>query len=292
MTSIKDTLNPGDVANPGDWIEKQLVQAAKWGFPFTALVNVDSDFAAELMERNTRNRPLRERRAMRYRHDMENGLWRINGEPIIVTKDGAMISGQHRCTAIIGTELSVPMFVAIGVDPDADVTVDQGAPKNAGDYLQIHGEENAPTLAKIARLRLAYEANEQAAIKDTATPTNADVMTYVAEHHDDVTRSAKLATELREYTKPIAAPSVIGFAHNVLSSIDPEAADRYIEEVAKGEEIKEGDPAFAVRTRLLNMGKAGIAKKAEIIFTGWNAYRAGRQMKSVRVTGRLPRLAA
>ncbi len=289
-TSVVDMLNPGVIAEPAAWLDAQLEQSRKWGFPFVPLVLMDHALAAELMKSNTQNRPLRAARAMRYRHDMENGLWVTNGEPIVVTSEGIMISGQHRCSAIIGTDLSIPMFLAIGVDPPAVYTVDQGAPKNAGDYLAIRGEANAPTVAKIARLRVAYEANEHEALKDTAAPTNADVLEYFNAHRVDVEHSAQLATSLREYTKPIAAPSVIGFAHNVLHDISPESADHFIEQIAKGEDIKEGDASFAVRARLLNMGKGGIAKKAEVIFNGWNAFRSGRAVKSLRMTGRFPRL--
>lgn len=290
MVTTKEMLNIGTVTDPSDWLNKQLAKSAEWGFPYIPLVNVDTAMATALLAINSRNRPLRERRALRYRHDMEQGLWVTNGEAIVITVDGAMISGQHRCEAIKGTELVIPMFLAIGVPAESDVTVDQGAPKNAGDYLAMKGEDNAPTLAKIARLRLAYDANDGEAIKDTAKPTNADVLLYVNQKHDDVSRSAKMATELREFTKPIAAPSVVGFVHNVLHDIDPEAADKYITDVAKGEQIKEGDPAFAVRNRLLNMGKTGVAKKAEVMFSGWNAFHSGRTLKNVRVTGRLPRL--
>ena len=55
--------------------------------------------------------------------------------------------------------------------------------------------------------------------------------------------------------------------------------------------LEEHDPAFTVRTRLLNMGRSGAAKKASVIFTGWNAYRQKRTLKTIRVSTRLPPLA-
>lgn len=290
MTDLTKTLNAGAVSNPSKWITAQLAAAAEFGFPFSVLVTLDTKLAEELLRRNLRNRPIRERRAMRYRDDMQSGRWRTNGEALVVSSDGAMISGQHRCIAVQGTDLAIPTFISLGVEPDADLTVDQGQPKSASDFMAMRGTENSGTLAKIVRLRMAYEAHEGAALNDVSKATNGAVIEYFEQHNADVERSAQWALEMREYTKPLAAPGVFGFVHNVLHDRDGEACDVYMTQVAKGEDLHEGNPAYAVRSRLLAMGRIGAARKAEAMFAGWNAYKAGRQMRRVQITGRLPAL--
>lgn len=249
---------------------------------------VTSSVASELLSRNANNRPLRKRRAMRYRVDMMDGTWRENGEAIKIDTEGHLIDGQHRCAAVVGTDLAVPMLAVFGVSPEAKMTLDQGAPRNAGDYLQMKGEPNAPIAARIVRLRCAYEANEREGLRDISKTTNAQVLSYFETHREDVLRSAEVAVNMREYSNPFVAATVLGFAHNVMHDIDADGANRFIEQVAKGEEIHEGDPAFAVRTRLLKMGKSGAAKKVEVLLTGWNAFHSGRPLKNIRVSGRLP----
>jgi len=265
-------------------------KAAKAGRPTPANIVLDSDLATFLLERNAHNRPLRMGRTLRYRADMQEGHWHENGESLKVTVGGELADGQHRCAAVMNTDLRVRMLAVFGVTSDAAETIDQGAPRNAGDYLQMRGEPNASVAARIVRLRLAYEANNREALRDVSKPTNAQVLAYFGEHRAEVLASADKVVALREFAQPLVSPAVLGFAHNVLHEISPDEANEYIEKVAKGEDIAEGNPAFAVRTRLLKMGKSGAARKAEPLFVGWNAHHSGRELKTVRVTGRLPDL--
>jgi hypothetical protein len=273
-------------------IEREVAKAKKAGQLSPVPIVLSHELAAHLLLRNKSNRPLREGRALRYREDMQAGAWEPNGETLKIDVSGHLVDGQHRCEAVAGTDLMVPMLAVFGVSKAATETIDQGAPRNAGDYLAIRGEPHAALAARIVRLRLAYERNEREGLKDISRPTNAQVLHYFDKHKADVLESAKLADELRDYAQPLVTPAVLGFAHNVLAEIDPKVAAEYIEQVAKGEEIHEGDPAFAVRTRLFKMGRTGAAKKAEPVFTGWNAFKEKRPLAKVRVTGRLPALAA
>jgi hypothetical protein len=269
-----------------------VAKAAKLGKPMPVRLELTHDLAARLLIMNSTNRPLRPGRALRYREDMAAGKWAENGETLKIGIKGHLVDGQHRCEAVVGTDLRVPMLAVFGVSETAGQTVDQGAPRNAGDYLAMRGEPNAPLAARIVRLRLAYDRNDREALRDISKPTNAQVLEYFDTHHDEVLESAKLADELREFAQPLVTPAVLGFAHNVLRDIDPAEASAYIEQVAKGEAINEGDAAWAVRNRLLKMGRAGAARKVEPVLTGWNAFHSKRPLKTVRVTGKLPALAA
>ena len=272
-------------------IDKLIDQAAKSNKPIARVVTLNAALADELLSRAAPNRDVRPSRVAKYRTDMEGGHWVLNGEPIIVSSDGKLIDGQHRCLAIRDTTASVDVLLVLGVQPAAMATMGQGVPRTAGDYLGIEGEPNARTCANIARLMLAYRRNDGEALRDTAKPTNAEVLEFYHDHRDDIQRSAALALAHKESVQSLVAPGVLGFCHAVLEAIDQTAADDYITQVAKGELLEETDPAYVVRNRLLNMGKSGAAKKASVIFAGWNAFRAGRSLKSIRVSTRLPMLA-
>jgi hypothetical protein len=273
------------------YIDAQVNKAKAAGKPLAVRGKLDSDLARYLLTNNGQNRPLRAQRALRYREDMLAGAWADNGETLKIDTRGCLADGQHRCAAIAETDIVLPVLFVFGVTVEATETIDQGAARNAGDYLQMRGEPNAAYAARIVRLRLAFEREEGAALKDISRPTNAQVLHYFGDHKADVLESAAKAAELRDAAQPLIAPAVLGFAHNVLHEINPAEADAYIEQVAKGEDIHEGDPAFAVRARLLKMGRTGAAAKAEALFAGWNAFHEHRPLKSVRLTGRLPELA-
>ncbi len=274
-----------------DQLERLVEQATKSKAPIARVVTLNSQLAHDLLERSATNRDVRKSRVARYRADMINDHWVLNGEPIILSRNGEMIDGQHRCLAAQDTDAHPSVLLVLGVEPEAMATMGQGVPRTAGDYLGIEGEPHARTCASIARLILAYRRNEGEALRDTSKPTNAEVIEYYHEHREAIQHSAALATTHRESIQALVAPSVLGFCHAILAEIDPAAADEYITQVAKGELLEEHDAAYAVRTRLLNMGKSGAAKKSGVIFTGWNAYRAKRPLKTVRVSTRLPALA-
>lgn len=273
-----------------DQLEKLVEQASKAKAPIARVVTLDDKLAHDLLGRAATNRDVRRSRVARYRADMESNHWVLNGEPIILSRNGQMIDGQHRCLAVSGTDAHPSVLLVLGVEPEAMATMGQGVPRTAGDYLGIEGEAHARTCASIARLVLAYRRNDGEALRDTSKPTNAEVIEFYHEHRDAVQHSANLATAHKESIQALVAPSVLGFCHLVLAEIDPAAADEYITQVAKGELLEETDAAYAVRTRLLNMGKSGAAKKSGVIFTGWNAFRAKRPLKTIRVSTRLPQL--
>lgn len=274
-----------------DRIANMLDQSTKGKHPVARVVTLDSALASELLARAAPNRDVRKSRVARYRTDMTLGHWTMTGEPIVISSDGKLIDGQHRCLAIQGTDAAVEVLVVVGVPPEAMGAMGQGMPRTAGDFLGIEGEPHARSCASIARLMLAYFANEGEALRDTSKPTNVEVIEHYHAHRDAIQKSAALAFGFRETLTPLVAAGMLGFCHAILSEIDPTAADDYITQVAKGELLEEHDPAFTVRTRLLNMGRSGAAKKASVIFTGRRSNRQKRTLKTIRVSTRLPPLA-
>jgi len=289
--TLKNFLYQPEITNATEWLTGMMDRADDFAFPFSILTTIDHNMASALYAINARNRPVRERRVQQYRGDMSNHRWHgRNGESYIITADRIMDNGQHRCLAIIDTPLRVDGLIVFGAEAGSELTVDQHAPKTVGDYLTIQGNEHGPTVSRICKLRLGYDVNEGEELKDFSKFSPSEVLEYYESHKENIDESAKVANELQEYTRRIVTPSIVGFVHNVIHEIDAEAANRYIEQVAKGEELKEGDPAYAVRNRLLKMGKGGARDKSELLFTGWNAFHSGRPLRNVRITGRLPRL--
>ena len=94
------------------------------------------------------------------------------------------------------------------------------------------------------------------------------------------------ATKLRN----IASPAIIGFCHFLTRRVHVEASDEYISQIVTGAGLESGDPAMVVRNRLIGMGKATRAIKAEIILHGWNAYRRGLKRTIAKSVGHLPDL--
>lgn len=255
---------------------------------FSELIVVSPGLANVILGNNPDNRNLRAAKIAQFSADMRAGRWTLNGEPIIVAKSGELNDGQHRLTAIIEANVSLPLIFQFGIDRDTRTTVDQGSARTAADYLGMEGTDNAAVCAGIARLVIAYERSGGQDVAQTKYVTNAEVLARVREDAE-IGASARYAMMQRKHTKQFCAPSALGAAHYLLRQENKADADVFMDQVCVGESLRKNDPAFAVRERLWTTTKYA-GQKLEVIFRGWNAYRAGRPLKLAKVNGNLPAL--
>lgn len=280
---------PMGFKQPKQFIDDTLKRAKSQPFGILAeVIEVDDWLASELLARNTNNRKVSKANVRRYRKDAEAGNWALNGQPIIISSDGVLADGQHRAAAIAGTEFKVPSLVVFGVVPEARTTMDQGRARNAGDYITMLGEETGSIVGTMIRYLMAYETNQHADLKGLAKASSAEIIAFFKANEDKVRRSAELAAELRDAARYHVAAPMLAFIHFLLVDQDPEKADAYLRQVAKGEGLTEEDPAYVVRAKLVALGRINGTKKAEIILSGWKPFLEGKPMKGIRVQGRLP----
>ena len=100
-------------------------------------VIVTPELAGQMMSKNERNRKIRTDAVGRIANDIRNGNWVLNGESIKLDKDGYVLDGQHRLTAIILTGIPVETYVAYDVERNAAMTIDTGIRRNESDVIRI-----------------------------------------------------------------------------------------------------------------------------------------------------------
>jgi hypothetical protein len=131
---------------------------------FTVTLNVDSDIARYLLDRNIDNRPLRwdgaQRSVSAYAAAMLRDEWMLNGEPIIISDEGFLNDGQHRLHAVVKSDTVVPMQITFGVDRESRHTVDQGAARSPGNILSMHGEKNTNKLGHAVQFVWCYDGEK------------------------------------------------------------------------------------------------------------------------------------
>jgi hypothetical protein len=250
---------------------------------------VTPGLAAFILDRNDDNRSLKTSKVKQYVSDMNAGRWTLNGEPIIVSQTGELNDGQHRLSALIDAGLVLPFLFVFGVTRESRTTVDQGSARGAGDYLAMNGTPNSTGAASITRLIIGYEEAVGSTMGNAGVVTAAQILDRVASD-PLIAKAASYATTNAVYAKGILSPALIGFAFYVLSKVDADEAREFMDQVCIGENIKRGDPAFAVRTALSNKSATARAEKAEIVLRAWNAYRLGQNRVMAKSMGRLPEL--
>lgn len=256
---------------------------------FTEVITVSPGLADVILSNNPDNRNIKPIKFAQFAADMLAGRWTFNGEAIKISKEGLLNDGQHRLSAIREAGVPQPMLFIFGLARESRTTLDQGAARTAGDYLAMDGIGNGNMAAGIARLVMAFEDGGGRTISKAKEYTNAQVVARV-KSDAAIIDATHYACNANKYTRGMAIPSIVGSCFYILCGEHSGDAKSYMDQVCYGENIRRGDPAFAVRTALVNMERVDKAARMEMIFRGWNAYRQNRPLSLAKSLGSFPAL--
>ncbi|KMV19666.1 hypothetical protein ACT17_06420 [Mycolicibacterium conceptionense] len=154
----------------------------------TDIFKVTPEIAARWLERNTRNRALRETGVQRWLSDMENGRWVLNGDTIRFSRDGVLLDGQHRLTALtrMPSDTTLEMVVVTGLEPEAQDTMDIGGGRGVKDILALNEVADSDFIAPAIKQIILYETGGFFRRNSAATLTHTAIVQYVGDHPDEV----------------------------------------------------------------------------------------------------------
>jgi len=246
------------------------------------VMTITPEIASVMMERNKdeewRNRPHSEKGVARYAKAMQRGGWKLTGEPIIFTKTGRLVNGQHRLMACIASGRSFQSLVVVGIDDDAFKFMDTGIARTAGHIFAIEGIPNSSLAAAAARLLYGY-LNRDGWDGRTVTVDNEPLLTFYRAH-EDIQDSLKFAREL--YAANLMPPSWAGFVHYICAAKHRREADAFFDAVATGIGLNSKTlPAYKLRARLIKNAtdttKLSEAHLAAYTIQAWNSHRRGEE---------------
>ncbi|MBZ9759459.1 hypothetical protein LB553_00970 [Mesorhizobium sp. CA8] len=284
-----------------DYLARKISRAEASGQPFAEVVTIDPPLAHLLLQRNPadENRKLSASTVAKYAADMAGGRWQgLNGQTIVISKDGYLNDGQHRLNAVISCGGSIPFTVVFGAERESRMTIDQNKVRTSGDYIGMAGIKNANKVAAIAALVHAYETNQLP--KGSAVgPTHGDVKPTKALLHKfalarlpDIEQALRFA-DRKDVRKIATDTRIAGALYIIAGVVGFEDAEQFFAKFIDGDNLGKTSPAFQVRERLLQErmnGMVPIRRTLEIIFRGWNAYRRGERMSRLTLRNDLPEI--
>ena len=247
------------------------------------ITNVTPELAEQWLAKNTHNRNLRKPVVNAYASDMANGDWSWNGEAVKFAKDGTLVDGQHRLSAIVQSGVTVKMLVIRGVEKESQHTMDTGAKRTSGDMLKLRGEKNYNPLAAGIRACILWEqgARSFTGRSGGTQTTNTQILRYL--ENNPVMR--EYASKFQSLKLHVPMPASIGFlAHKLFYGIDYDDAEHFFNRLASDEGHYKGDPIYALRKILLSPKEAGKLQytptyKLAVMIKAWNKFRAGEEVK-------------
>lgn len=204
--------------------------------PASGVFDLSPNLAQIMLSRNDGNRRVKAGNLNRLMRDISAGRFVLNGETIIVSANGEVNDGQHRCLAVLLTGRTVKTVMTFGVSRESMRTVDIGEKRQAKDRLGIAGISDYVRLSAIASLAFSVYNGR------AATPPEAD--DYFRANREIIERGASATTTNMKGVGPAAAGVA---AMHLLRMGFAEADIRdFFAKVRSGEMLSKNDPRMTL----------------------------------------------
>lgn len=279
-----------------NWFDAQVKRGRheQFGIPR----DLTPELAERLIKQNPHNRRLSRVNIEKIKRDIVNGAYVLNGETIIISQDGHMNDGQHRCVAVVETGMTVRTAFWFGADRDSRFSVDMGTARTAAHFLEMKTNvANTTGVATCCKWLLQIERHGAIEGRPDRIPTKQEIIEWWHDHRDVEDSVSSVPCN----TSRVGGANAIATAHYCFKQIDPVAADYFVQRLIKGDQLQTGNPIYVLRETLtreyLKSQKSardvGLTpnNRVELLFRAWNSMRAGGRVRQIKIMGGpLPKL--
>jgi hypothetical protein len=213
--------------------------------------------------------------------DMENGHWNFDGSPVRIDENDTLFDAQHRLHAVIESNTRQIFLFISGLPVSAYNTTDTGLARTYRDNLRRRGFTNVTLRSALVRYIARWTSGKS--LDDTKRLTNAEMDDVHDAHVDTINRALEMAIST---SRRVDLPAALwAFSWWTLTELGRERAYTFLVSVAEGENIKRGDPAFTLRTRLYDE-RENMRTRNEymhLVFQAWNAFVADQDITRLQL---------
>jgi hypothetical protein len=256
------------------------------------ITDVTPKMAIELLAGNSQNRNLRPVYVKQLAEAMERGEWVLNGEPVQIAKDGLLLNGQHRLSAVVESGVTVQMVVIRGLSVSARRTMDMGTRRNLSDVLALHGKIDTTNLAAVLGLVHRYRIGARVDFSSRTAPTVTQALQLLESEPgiEDAVIEARRIYRICRMRMTVAA-----FLFYIFEEEDPETGRRFFNALCEPRREPEGSAAAVLRAHLDRVRKEPNYQFSTVVLLAmtikaFNAWREGRSVEvlSYRPGGETP----
>jgi hypothetical protein len=249
-------------------------------------VLVTPEQAEVWMGLNTKNRKLSGPVSSYYAAQMSSGDWIPTGQAIIFGRDGKLLDGQHRLSAIIQSGQPVALLVVRGITPEAFKAIDRGKGRSIGDLLHLTGEANAPMLGCACRYLATFRATGR--FGKAWGRVSYSAVAEVLLQNPDLRVSAGFAQNYsHSHGFSIGSPSLLCVLHYLFSQANKEEAAFFFDRLGTGQELYRENPILQLRNLLIKNRAANLKYTTDQVgrycVKAWNTFATGEVRHSLRV---------
>lgn len=208
-------------------------------------ITLTPEWAAQLLEHNTLNRPLNQQHVNRIVAQILAGKWKFNGDTIKLSTKRDVLDGQHRLWAVVEAKIPVETIIVEGIESDAFATIDTlRKPRSGADVLALKGAARYRSQISTAlQWLLRYQRGVIETHKSPINRIENSDVEVMYESNPGMERAIERVMPLRG----IANPSILGFFYYVLANRSPELAERMVHTLENPGGVPMNDPFFRLR---------------------------------------------
>ena len=257
----------------------------------SSIQTITPEYASELLAKNFLNRPVNKVTVEDYAAQMSKDLWRLNGEPILISSTGNLIDGQHRLHACIKSGKPFETVVISGVDASVFDTIDTGRVRTGADILNVIGVSNASALASIVSSYFKLKKNsacytDNASTLRTIRMSKQELRSFYQEHAELIDRVYRLGR--RCYDRIRLLPVAVTSAYALYLILDKHHSEEKVFSFFSelfGIEPRTNKTLDVLYNKLdrhvLKQDILTPLQKATYIKRAWNSYISGKELSKL-----------
>lgn len=245
----------------------------------TKIIKVTPCLAEEWLNKNINNRKVSENSVRAYAQEMLAGRWKTNGESIKFDRNGNLIDGQHRLTAIVKSRATIDCVVVTGLDPESFDTVDIGKGRSTADNLCVKHIANFKRVAAALPVVTAYDDGVGRKVVKHVRPNH---VVEILQRYPDLPDAIEEIGKSRPLT---LVQSLFDGLYYLFRREDKALAMTYMQALRDGAGIEALTCWHRLRERLLKnrmeVQKLEDLHVCALIIKGWNCARSGTDAKKL-----------
>lgn len=255
----------------------------------TSVEFITPAIAEAWLEKNVNNRPTRRTKLAEFATAMLRGEWMLNGEAIKFDWDGNLTDGQHRLLALIDAgrengEITIPVLVIRGLDPSAQMTMDQGLKRTFSDTLRWLGEKNVVTLGSAVRILDNFLRTGIVSSQQHTRAVTKELLLETLDAHPQI--RACLSPPQGDRVGKLLTPASAAALYYLFRRVDEDDAWQFFWLLGGGDGEVSGSLAHLRNVLHDNVArtheKMDVRHRSALTIKAFNAWRGGTDMKIVR----------
>lgn len=247
------------------------------------IMTVTPQVAKELLKGNRHNRTLRRGHIFYLASNMRKDEWEL-AQPLLISKDGRLLDGQHRLRAVIESNVPCDFITIKGFDYNRVFgKLDDTARRTVADWLHQSGVANPTIVAAVVRMCHNELSGRNPFSKSNRNKLSGPGALAFLEMYPEIEEACASGPGTINTLLP---RSMCCYLYLKFRNSDPKLADLFFVDLVEGKRKGEGDPVWLLRDRILRDREAkerlGDIQKAALIIKAWNAEKNDEPLHHLR----------